>query len=242
MTVLVESLLRLFFRPHQWSVVCFAVAMLPGGPALAQAPDAARTETVTGRIAHWLPNPNGDVDGLLLEDGTQVSFAPTLFAGVRENAQLHDEVQVRGSRGAALAALRALEIRNVRSGRSIGSEPRAEPRQPPPGREPSAITAMNATGRISALLHTGRGDLNGVMLDDGLVVRFPPHAVSSLASAPRLGGSFYARGYGTRGSFGNAFEATRLGSSEDSAQDIFAPPGGPAPRPPPPPVGNGPPR
>jgi hypothetical protein len=191
--------------------------------------------TVTGRVARWLVNPNGEVDGLLLEDGTQVAFPPHLSASLVEAVKAKDAVEITGRRAENAKVVRASMIKNTATGRSVSGEPR-EPRdagippaQPPQPRAAGALTAMNASGRIDTLLYTGRGDVNGALLQDGTVVRFPPHAVAQMADTLKPGAALYARGYGTRSAQGSALEATAIGANAETARDVFAGPG-PAPQ------------
>lgn len=198
----------------------------PGRAGMPPPPPAAQAQaTVSGKVARWLLNPNGEVDGLLLADGTQVKTAPHLSPALLQAVKLQDTVQVSGRRGEQGPVLRAETLRNTANGRSVTDEPPAlgsvpAPRPPADG----ALTAMNASGRIGTLLYTGRGDVNGVLLQDGTIVRFAPHAGAALAEQLKPGASFYARGYGTRNALGQAFEATAIGSSADNAREVFAPP------------------
>lgn len=232
------------------------------------APDAGVVSTVTGRVARWLPNPNGDIDGLLLDNGTQVALRPMESARLMQSVKLGDTVQVTGTRGggkgprpadggpeaapggpdaeaARLAsrpttggALRAMEVRNA-AGTTLAlteGEPGTAPRPPTaPRRDLAALTPMTASGRITTVLVTGRGDVNGAVMYNGTVVRFPPHVGSAMAQDLKAGGTLYARGYGTSNAAGSAFEATRLGATEGVARDVFAPPTPPAPPAPTPP-------
>jgi hypothetical protein len=199
----------------------------PGpGPLAARPGDPAPIEaTVSGRVVRWLPNPNGDVDGLLLSDGTQITFPPRLSARLTELVKLQDNVQVLGRRGANTKVMRATQIKIAKSGQTFSTEVAVgdAPRTPLPPVAHEALTAMTASGRIATLLFTDRGDANGVLLDSGAAVRFPPHVGTQLADDLKVGSTLYARGYGTRGAQGAAFEATRIGTSESDARDIFPP-------------------
>ncbi len=198
------------------------------------APPTGASTTVTGRVARWLPNPNGEVDGLLLDDGTQVNFPPHLSSRMIAAVKLRDTVQVTGRASPTSQTppvLRATLIKASSSGQTIGDEPSAGG-PPTAPRDHAALTAMKESGRITTLLHTGRGDVNGVVLDSGTVVRFPPHAGAQFASVLKPSGTLYAQGYGTRNAQGSAFEATQIGASESAAQTVFPGPRGPGGRPP----------
>ena len=205
----------------------------PGAPPLprAEAGAAAAAPVVTGRIQQWLSNPNGEVDGLLLADGTQVAFPPHLSAAVLQMLKPGDMVQVAGWRAANAPVVRAATLTATASGRSVSDQPPGFGPVPPPPREPGVLTAMSASGRVARLLYTDRGDANGVVLDNGTVVRFPPHVGAQWASTLQAGSTLHAKGWGSRGPQGGALEATALGNSADGMRELFAGPGSEPPRP-----------
>jgi hypothetical protein len=80
---------------RKFVVAALAIALIPAACTFAQVPPPpppgvapppaygnATAPIVTGRITKFLINPNGDVDGLLLGDGTQVNFPPHLSAAL----------------------------------------------------------------------------------------------------------------------------------------------------------------
>ncbi|WP_076998194.1 hypothetical protein [Variovorax sp. KK3] len=207
----------------------------PGGPApaepVAAGEPSAATPVITGRIQRWLLNPNGEVDGLLLADGTQVAFPPHLSASVLQVLKPGDSVQVNGWRAANVPVVRAETLTATASNRSVIDQPPAIGTRPPPPRDPRALTAMSASGRVERVLYTDRGDANGVVLDSGTIVRFPPHVGMQLASTLQPGSTLHAKGWGSRGAQGSALEATALGATADGMRELFA---GPGVEPPPP--------
>lgn len=199
----------------------------PAGRAAPPAPMAdagAQMPVLTGRVQRWLVNPNGEVDGMLLADGTQVAFPPHLSADAQRLLKPGDGVRVAGWRTPDAPVVRASSLTATASGRSLSDTP-ASASPPPTPREPDALTAMTGSGRIARLLHTGRGDVNGVILDDGLIVRFPPHVGAELAQSLQPGATISARGWGSRGAQGRAFEATAIGSTAADMREVFAGPG-----------------
>lgn len=227
-----------------------AALVLIGAGALAQQPpaepplappsprvDAAGAASVlSGRLQQWLLNPNGEVDGFLMADGTQVSFPPHLSANVLQTLKPGDAVQVSGWRAPNVPVLRAASVTATASGRSVVDQPPVLGSMPPPPRDSRAMTAMSASGHVARLLYTDRGDANGVVLDSGTIVRFPPHVGVSVAPALQPGSTLFARGWGSRTEQGSALEATALGASADDMRELFA---GPGAEPPPVPRGPG---
>lgn len=63
-----------------------------------------------------------------------------------------------------------------------------------------------------------RGEVNGVILSDGSIVRFPPE---SLRLSVQTGAPFAASGLGTRNAFGTALEALALGPTLTTLQPLY---------------------
>lgn len=79
--------------------------LAPTPPVATQA--AGSSSTVSGKVERWLVNPNGDTDGFLLSDGTQVSFPPHLSTTLLQLVKAGDAVEVTGLRSPNVPVLRA---------------------------------------------------------------------------------------------------------------------------------------
>jgi hypothetical protein len=230
---------------HRIASIATAVCLLAGStaftPAFAHLPPpppvaAPEADTVaTGRVQQWLLNPNGEADGLLLADGTQVAFPPHLSAAVMQALRPGDTVQVRGWRAPQVPVVRMQSL--SANGRSVIDEPPV-PGMLPPRRDPAALSAMTADGRIERLLYNDLGDVHGALLADRTIVRFPPHIGAAYGAQLQPGAQLYARGWGTRGAQGTALEATGMGPTASTVREVFDGPrrgpgrGPAAPRPP----------
>ncbi len=219
-------------------VATLAIALVPAASIFAHAPPppppgvapppaygTAAAPVATGRIAKFLINPNGDVDGLLLGDGTQVNFPPHLSESLMQIARIGDTVSVQGFRGYGGGAVHAAVITNASTGRSMVDQP-PSPDRPPPA--PAALIALNANGRVVRLLHADMGELNGVILEDGTIVRFPPPFGAELQTVLRPTVQLTATGYGTENAHGRALEATSLAINGQAPIVVY----GPGPMPP----------
>ncbi|VTY38038.1 Uncharacterised protein [Xylophilus ampelinus] len=191
----------------------------PGGPL---APTPMATVSVSGQVARWLVNPNGEADGLLLDNGTQIAFAPHLSASVTALAKVGDRIDATGWRAGDAGALRAQEIRA--NGRAVTEQPPNPGAMPPPPRPMGALASMSAGGRIARVLFNDRGDAHGALLDDGTVVRFPPHVGRMIGGLLQPGAPLYVQGWGTRSPLGTGIEATRLGATQQALQDVLSGP------------------
>lgn len=219
------------FQPRPLALCAFlfagatAFAQQPSPPGPTPAPIAAEVAApaLTGRVQRWLTNPNGDVDGFLLADGTQVAFPPHLSAALLQSVKAGDTVQVAGFRAPNVPVLRATTV--TANGRTVADQPPAAGAEPPRPAAPTSLSAMSASGRVTRVLYTPRGDANGVLLDGGNIVRFPPHVGATLAPTLQPGSTVFAKGWGSRGAQGSAIEATAIGKSADTMRELFAGPG-----------------
>jgi hypothetical protein len=199
------------------------VAVAQPLPPQAPPPPPAANQNGTGiqgRVARLLPTPHGEVDGLLLEDGRLVRFPPHLSAALLGVVGQGDAIVIDGMQAGIATDVRAWRITNRTTGRSVTDAP------PPFPPEPRAWSErdMRVNGIVRRVLTGGRGETNGVILDDGTVVRFPPHVGEGFATLVVPGARLVAQGYGSSGPAGTAIEAVALGSSE---RDLMAvgPPG-----------------
>ena len=237
--------MRNTFRP--WAIP--AILLLAAGTACAQpaprprpgpaaaapgAPDTAgaATAVASGTVQRLLVNPGGDLDGLLLDDGTQVSFPPQ---SARDSPlRTGERVAVTGWRTPVARLVRASGIANGDGKPVLAAVPpsgRRMPKPPAANGEAAPLFAMNTSGAVARLLHNDRGDVDGALLDNGTVVRFPPHAGTALGASLQTGRTVYARGWGSRTAAGNAIEANAIGTTADTMQDVLAGPGKGRPRP-----------
>jgi hypothetical protein len=195
-----------------------------------------RSVQLSGRIARFLINPNGDVDGVLLADHTQVDIPPTLGASLTAKARTGDRLDIEGFRVGTLPLVRAASL-GLPNGDKLVDTPPAVPPAPP---APPALQPMEAQGRVTQALLGPMGEVNGVILDNGPIVRVPPPAA---VDNPLLqpGARLSAKGFGVESRFGKALQATAIGASPGTERPLVQPPQ-PGQLPPPPPAPPAPPQ
>jgi hypothetical protein len=185
-----------------------------------------------GKVAEYSLTPRGDVDGLILTDGTEVHLPPHLGTQLVFAVKPGDSVTIHGLRARAIPMVQAMSVSNDATGNTVTDNGPGGP-----GGPHGAEQSLTAQGRIKAQLHGPQGDLNGVLLEDGTIVRLPPPEAQRLASELTPGAPLYAEGDGFTGPLGRIIAAQSLGSSPTQITQIAAPP---PPRPgrrPPPPFG-----
>jgi hypothetical protein len=163
--------------------------------------DTDQLPTVKGKVAQYLPTPRGEVEGLLLADGTEVQLGPFASTQLVFAVKPGDTVTVHGLHARALPMVAAASVTNDATGVTVlGGPPRL--------REPEQVEAK---GTVRIVLHNLRGDADGVLLTNGTVVRLPPPAAQKFADLLAPGRLLDARGVGYSGPLGKAVAARAIG-------------------------------
>jgi hypothetical protein len=174
-----------------------------------------------GAVQRLFVNPHGDVDLILLSDGSAIRIPPTP-SGVAAKLPAGQNVHLEGE--AVGAAMHATQVR-LRSGEIVATEASAPPASPPPG----ALPRVNDTSTIARVLQSPRGEVDAVILADGAIARIPGRLADSAGSAMTVGTHVYVEGEGGRYPLGTSLHIDTL--RLDSGQ-TFVDPGPPGPRPP----------
>ncbi len=223
--------------PH----VLLAATLLAGAAGIAGAQtdspyDPARLPTTRGTVAGYSLTPRGDVDGLILADGTEVHRPPHLGTQLVYAVKPGDAVTIHGLRARAIPMVQAMSVTNDATGNTVTDNGPDGPGGPGAAQQP-----MTVQGRVKARLHGPRGDLNGALLEDGTIVRLPPPEAQRLAAHLAPGAPLYVQGNGYAGPLGRVIEASTIGPNQAQLAQVAAPPApsGPGRRPPPPRGGPG---
>jgi len=224
-----------------WALLA-TTAIGSGAAAYSQSRDAmwdsSQLPESRGTVKQYTLTPRGDVDGVLLTDGTEVKLPPHLSAQTVFAIRPGDQVSVRGLRARALPLIDAASITNVATGKSVVDNG-------PPDRR-GGSDDQTVSGRIALQLHGKRGEVNGVVLDDGTTLRLPPPEAERMQDQLRQGASISARGDILDTALGRVVDVRAIGASPEQMTELRGPrPPGPADGPdrrgPPPPPGFGPP-
>ena len=245
----------------RYALLAATLAATTGGIAVAQSAatyDPAQLPATKGKVAQYSLTPRGDVDGLILDDGTEIHFPPHLGTQLVFLVKPGDSVTVNGLKARNVPMVMALQITNdatsksvVDSGPPAGGPPPREhgPGPAGPGRPggpgPMGQT-LEAQGVVKAQLHGPRGDLNGVLLQDGTIVRLPPPEAQRREAALAVGKTVFVQGDGLASPLGRVVAARTIGTSAQDATALPMPPpprdrrgpalAGPGAPPPPPPA------
>ncbi len=167
---------------------------------------------ISGTVELFLLNPHGESDGLVMDDGTEVHFPPHLSTKVHKAIKVGDIVKVRGVRPREGDVLAAISLQGD-GGKLILDEGPPEPKPPKPSVERQDVLL---SGTVRRLLHGPRGEVRGVLLEDGHILRFPPHEAASLKKLLKPGATMCIKGDALTNRHGTVIEARALGSKASS--------------------------
>jgi hypothetical protein len=187
------------------------VAMAQSGPTY----DPAQLPVIKGKVAQYTLTPRGDVDGFILQDGTEVHMNPALSTELVFAIHPGDAVTIHGLKARAIPMVAGVSVTNDASGAMVtGPMGRPGMRRDMP---------LSDTGKVKAVLHTPRGEANGVLLEDGAVVRLPPPEAKRLANDLAVGQSLTVKGEGLKSALGEVIMARQIGPDEAHLTEVRAP-------------------
>jgi hypothetical protein len=185
--------------------------------------DASQLPAIKGRVAQYTLTPRGDVDGLILDNGTEVHFPPHLSTQLVYAVRPGDTVTIHGLKAQAVPMVQAMSVTNDASGQTVTDT--GPPAGGPGKHGPNAGGQMlQVQGQVKEQLHGPRGDLNGVLLQDGTIVRLPPPEAQRLAAQLAPGQQVYAQGNGIVTPLGKVVAAQSIGPSPSQAVALQMPP------------------
>jgi len=216
---------------------CAAVALSARAPAQNASPpappyDPQQLPAEHGQLQQFTLTPRGDIDGMILTDGTEVNTPQHLSTEIAYSIKPGDTLIIHGLHAAALPLVQAVSISDEATGRTVIDD------GPPPSRGRSAAPGLapaEVHGRVRMALHGLRGEVNGALLEDGTVLRLPPAEAERFATLLQPGGTVVAEGSEFANALGKIFEASQLGPSRDELSAAEPPPGRGRDHPPPPP-------
>ena len=237
------------FQRTQLSAAAIALSAL-GSLARAQTPvppppaptsavyDPQQFPAMAGELERFTLSAHGDIDGFILKDGTQVITAPDLSNQIASVLKPGDRVTVHGLHAAALPLVRAVSVTDEATHHTVSDSamaPAAPPPRPAPPRgiiPPTASALSETAGRVRLVLHGAQGEPNGVLLESGEFLRFPPDQTGQLTALLQPRQQLVAKGIVFSNAVGTVVDVQQLGPTQDRLIAVAAP-GAPPPPPPP---------
>ena len=223
----------------------------PGGPPPPPPQTTASTTTVQGIVRSLSYGPAGDVNGIILDQGTEVHVPPDQANQLNSLAPIGARIQVSGwihTGPLGDTLLDATTITNPNSRATMSFATTAPPPGPgvlPPGPpdpnpagapppppaplamapQPGAVssnagTDTTITGVVRSFNYGPAGEVNGLILDQGTVVYFPPEQAGQITQLAQVGSRIRVRGSLRQGPAGNALIAAESVTNRRTGNSI----------------------
>ncbi len=193
------------------------------GPAF----DPDQLPAIHGKVQQYDLTPRGDVDGLILADGTEVHFPPGFGTQIAALVRPGDAVTVHGLKARVVPLVRAMSVSADASGKTVVTEggppgPHRGHHHPPP--PPAPGQRLQDQGVIRMQLHGPQGELNGVLLADGTMVHLPPPVAAQHADELQPGKTIAIQGHGVANDLGRSIAARAIGPTLNALTPLPLPP------------------
>jgi hypothetical protein len=170
-----------------FSLWATALSAQPPGPGKGRGPKRppgpppnAEFKTVRGTVKEFTTAPRGEVDGLLLSDGTWVHWPPHMQDRFTAIVSRGDRVEATGYWETGPAGDTKLEVStltNLATNRTSENPDRPSPARIGPRGRPGPRGRETATvrGTVKEFTTAPKGEVDGLRLSDGTWVHWPPH-------------------------------------------------------------------
>jgi hypothetical protein len=173
-------------------------------------PSFRKRPVAEGIVTRYLLDPRGEIEGLMLQDGTQMHITSRAADKLVQAIKPGQHVRVHGRRQGDMPLVQADVIFNASTG-TIFTVPFRLDFPIPEQDQHLSMTEMKAEGTVEALLfHALKGVVQGMLLSDGTQVRLPPDINEELRNSFRVGEQVAAEGNGTTNEYGRCLEALSI--------------------------------
>lgn len=184
--------------------------------------DPACLPETSGVLDCFLLNPHGEIDGFMLADGTEVHVPPHMGAEVHAALRPGRTIWVRGVRPRDAEMIAAVSVQ-ADGGRLIVDDGPPEHTEAPAEAHRKAREVRSHAeieGVVRRPLHGPKGELRGLLLEDGRSGRFPPHHAPAVASLLQSGAAVVIRGEALVTPYGTVLDMHEVGPSRDEMRHI----------------------
>jgi hypothetical protein len=178
----------------------------------------------SGIFERFLLNPHGDVDGMILTDGTEIHFPPHMSDELRAALRSGEKtmVKVRGVRPRDGDLIAAVAIETMDGKRIVDNGPSKEHHDEQPDGRATRLKhePMHAEGIVRRVLHGPKGEARGGLLEDGTIIRVPAKEAKHITHLLSPGRRLAARGQGLKTDLGTVIDAREVGQSADDLHPL----------------------
>lgn len=167
-----------------------------------------------GDIERYVVDPRGEVEGLLLADGSHLYVTSRAADQLVQALKPGDRVLVYGSRNPDAPIIQPDRISNLSTGATFIVPLRLDLPMQEQERHLS-VTELTAAGTIRVLLyHPVKGIVQGMLLSDGTQIRLPLDVGEDVRKSFHVGDPVTVHGNGTVNAFGRSIEAVAIGKGD----------------------------
>jgi hypothetical protein len=178
--------------------------------------DPACLPETEGVVDCFVMNADGETDGFVLTDGTEIHIPPHLGDAVRNALPLGGPVRVRGVRLRHADMVAAVSVQSEDGAAIIDNGPPDDKEARKAARMQVAHAARKPSeikGVVRQLLHGPKGEIRGLLLEDGRSGRFAPHERTALAPLLQAGAPIVMRGDAVVTEYGTVVSIREIGTS-----------------------------
>ncbi len=136
-------------------------------------------------VIELLNNEHGDIDGLKLDGDVRVHFPPHMGEQISAIAKVGDRVTVEGRSEVTPRGEKVFEITQITSGKDTVRIVHPGPKHGPKSKQDEP--PMSATAQVTEYATNPHGDVDGLILKGGTIVKFPPHQSDELQDVVKIG-------------------------------------------------------
>ena len=167
-----------------------------------------------GQISRYLMNHHGEIEGILLDNGISVRFGCEYGSAVMSALKPGQDISVEGranTKTSEFHGLKAHTFQILKSGETLRLKDLAKT-QAPAEAEAHQHQHHDLSGLFQELIYNDNNDIDGLLLQDGNLVRIPPHEAKRLVTLPLVRGvtKVDASGEGSNTEFGTVVKADEL--------------------------------
>jgi len=171
-----------------------------------------------GAVDRFLINPHGEIDGFLLTGGMEVHVPPHLSSEIRAAVKPGASISVFGVRPRHAEMIAAVAIETAPGKRIVDNGPPKDEHEHKGGAHGASKhddkpkrPLMEAEGIVGRALHGPKGDVRGALLEDGRIIRIPPHEAKEREALLRVGAHLAVRGLGLTMDGATVIDAKEIG-------------------------------
>jgi hypothetical protein len=173
---------------------------------------------VSGTVKQFLINLHGEIDGMIFSRGIEVHVPPHLSRKIGKAIALGDKVKVRGVRPRQSDVIAAVAVETRDGSRIVDDGPPDDHKHGPKPKGEGKAT--DAAGVVERSLHGPKGEVRGVLLEDGTAIRFPKHVAERLGTLTKAGARFAVHGHAVTSKYGSVIAAEEIGATMKSLRKL----------------------